>query len=173
MADPHKVSTIYSSFLHNLLPTPSYPSSARLSWSVSYTDLTPNRTRKWKCRSLDQTSLAGNWQSSSHVWGAWTSTVLPGLQVSEDTRWETPPPLLAEPGSTPYNGTHRSTVLLEVLSSFIWFWAGLVPKSRNSPCIIAMHSNQYNFPYTLFIPQCFPSSGPIIHSHHLYHLAIS
>ena len=39
MADPHKVSTIYSSFLPNLLPTPSYPSSARLSWSVSYTAL--------------------------------------------------------------------------------------------------------------------------------------
>jgi hypothetical protein len=63
----------------------------------------------------------------------------------EDTRWEMPPPLLIEPGSTPYNGTHRGTVLLEVLSSFIWFWAVLVPKSCNSPCIVAMHSNQYNF----------------------------
>jgi hypothetical protein len=37
----------------------SYPSSARLSWSVNYIDLTPNRTRKRKCRYLDQASLAG------------------------------------------------------------------------------------------------------------------
>jgi hypothetical protein len=47
----------------------------------------------------------------------------------EDTRWEMPPPLLAEPGSTPHNGTYKGTVLLEVLSSFIRFWAVLVPKS--------------------------------------------
>jgi hypothetical protein len=39
---------------------PSYPSSARLSWSANYIGLTPNRTRKWKCRYLDQASLAGN-----------------------------------------------------------------------------------------------------------------
>ena len=83
---------------------PSYPSSVRLSWSVSYTDLTPKRTRKWKCRYLDQASLEGNWQSSSHVWGAWTSTVLPGLQVSEDTRWEMPPPLLIRSRAHPYDG---------------------------------------------------------------------
>jgi hypothetical protein len=54
-----------------------------------------------------------------------------------------PPPLLTEPGSTPYNGTYRGTVLLEVLSSFIRFWAVLVPKSCTSPHIIAIHPNQY------------------------------
>ena len=37
----------------------SYPSSARLSWSVNYIDLTPNRTRKRKCRYLEQASLVG------------------------------------------------------------------------------------------------------------------
>ena len=39
----------------------SYPSFARLSWSANYIGLTPNRTHKWKCRYLDQASLAGNW----------------------------------------------------------------------------------------------------------------
>jgi hypothetical protein len=63
----------------------------------------------------------------------------------EDTRWEMPPPLPTELGSTPYNGTYRGTVLLEVLSSFIRFWAVLVPKSCTSPHIIAMHPNQYKF----------------------------
>ena len=35
----------------------------------------------------------------------------------EDTWWEMPPPLLTELGSTPYNGTYRGTVLLEVLGT--------------------------------------------------------
>ena len=82
----------------------SYPSSSRLSWSVSYTDLTPNRTRKWKCHYLDQASLAGNWQSSSHDLGSMTSTILPWLQVSEDTQWEMPPPLLIRSRVHPYDG---------------------------------------------------------------------
>ena len=38
----------------------SYPSYARLSWSVNYIDLTPNRTRKQKCHYLDQASPASN-----------------------------------------------------------------------------------------------------------------
>jgi hypothetical protein len=46
----------------------------------------------------------------------------------EDTRWEMPPPLLTEPGSTPYNGIYSDTVLLEVLSSFIWFWVVSLPE---------------------------------------------
>ena len=90
----------------------------------------------------------------------------------EDTWWEKPPPLLTEPRSTPYNGTHRGTVFLEVLSSFIWFWAVLVPKLCNSPHIIAMHPNQYNFPHIIHTIM-FLSSGPHIHFHHHYPLAIS
>jgi hypothetical protein len=46
----------------------------------------------------------------------------------EDTRWEMPPPLLTELGSTPYNGIYSGTVLLEVLSSFIQFWVVSLPE---------------------------------------------
>ena len=65
--DLHTVSTITthpSSLTYFHLH--SYPSSARLSWSIKYIDLTPNRTHKMKCPYLNQASPAGNWQSSSH-----------------------------------------------------------------------------------------------------------
>ena len=58
--DLHTVSTITthpSSLTYFHLH--SYPSSARLSWSVNYIDLTPNRTCKRKCHYLDQASLEG------------------------------------------------------------------------------------------------------------------
>ena len=87
-----------------------------LSWSVNYIDLTPYRTHKWKChtsRPLPQQETGSHHYTSK---GAWLNTSLPQLQVSKDTWWEMPPPLLIELGSTPYIEPYCATIVLRVTS---------------------------------------------------------